>query len=110
MQHRFNENEEPTSRDRATHIDYWLTAITIILAIFAIGAVLIGYVGFQRFREIENEAKGYAEAAKHEYSKTKDARENKKSYLVILVLRPLKIIPKKRSELLPMSQRIQMHR
>ena len=81
MQHRFNEMRSQLLDDRAAHIDYWLTAITIILAIFAIGAVLIGYVGFQRFREIEKEAKGYAEAAKHEYSKTKDAREKQKELL-----------------------------
>ena len=83
MQHRFNEMRSKLLDDRAAIIDYWLIAITIVLGVVAIVAVLGGYIGFQRFREIEKEAKGYAETAKgyseateHEFSKSKENREN----------------------------------
>ena len=83
MQHRFNEMRSKLLDDRAAIIDYWLIAITIVLGVVAIVAVLGGYIGFQRFREIEKEAKGYVETAKgyseateHEFSKSKENREN----------------------------------
>ena len=82
MQHRFNEMRSKLLDDRAAIIDYWLIAITIVLGFFAIVAVLGGYIGFQRFREIEREAKGYAETAKYsadateqEYTKAKENQE-----------------------------------
>ena len=83
MQHRFNEMRSKLLDDRAAIIDYWLIAITIVLGVVAIVAVLGGYIGFQRFREIEKEAKGYVETAKgyaeateKEFSKSKENREN----------------------------------
>ena len=88
MQHRFYEMRSKLLDDRAAIIDYWLIAITILLAVFAIIAVVVGYFGFQRFKEIESEAKGYmdaarrhAEATEHEYSKTKENRKNQEGLM-----------------------------
>ena len=71
IQRRFNELRSELLDDRADTIDWWLVAITIFLGFFALVAVVGGYMGFRRFREIETEAKNsvktvkeYAEDAK----------------------------------------------
>ena len=57
IQRRFNELRGELLDDRAAYIDRWLIAVSIVLAFFAFVAVLGGYMGFRRFREIETEAK-----------------------------------------------------
>lgn len=86
-QRRFDELRNELRRelldDRADTINWWLTAVAIFLAVLGIVAVLVGYIGFSRFREIEAEAKKYAEEARkavEEINKLKSqAEEDSKS-------------------------------
>ena len=64
IQRRINELRSELLDDRASYIDRWLSVITIVLTFFSIVAVVLGYIGFRRFREIETEAKNSAETAK----------------------------------------------
>ena len=61
LQRRFNELRSEILDDRASYIDRWLSVITIVLTFFGIVAVVGGYIGFKRFREIETEAKNSVE-------------------------------------------------
>lgn len=87
LQRRFdnlrNELRRELLDDRADTINWWLTAVAIFLAVLGIVAVLVGYIGFSRFREIEAEAKKYAEEAQkvvEEINKLKrQAEEDSKS-------------------------------
>ena len=78
-----NELRRELLDDRADTINWWLTAVAIFLAVLGIVAVLVGYIGFSRFREIEAEAKKYAEEARkvvEEINKLKrQAEEDSKS-------------------------------
>ena len=62
-QRQFNEVYRKLLDDRADTIDWWLTAMTVGLGFFALVAVVGGYIGFRRFREIEVEAKENATLA-----------------------------------------------
>ena len=71
-QHRFNELKRELLDDRAAYIDRWLSVVAIVLTLFGIVTVVVGYMGFTRFREIETEAKNsvkivteLAEVAEH---------------------------------------------
>ncbi len=57
IQSRLNELRRELLDDRADNVYWWLVAITIVLGFLAIVSVVIGYMGFGRFREIETEAK-----------------------------------------------------
>ena len=63
FQHLLTEHRSEVLDDRAESIDRWLVAITIVLGFFAIVAVMGGYMGFSRFREIEAEAKNSVKTA-----------------------------------------------
>ena len=56
IQRRINELRSELLDDRASYIDRWLSVITIVLTFFSIVAVVLGYIGFRRFRKIEIEA------------------------------------------------------
>ena len=82
LQRRFNELRRELLDDRASYIDRWLSVITIVLTFFGIVAVVGGYIGFRRFREIEIEAKnsvetvtGLAEAAKRHVEEIEKNRD-----------------------------------
>ena len=57
IQRRFNELQRELLDDRGAYIDRWLAVITIALAFFGLVAVVCGYIGFKRFREIETDVK-----------------------------------------------------
>ena len=59
-----NELRRELLDDRAAYIDRWLSVIAIVLTFFSIVAVVLGYIGFKRFREIETEAKSSTKTAK----------------------------------------------
>ena len=59
-----NELRRELLDDRAAYIDRWLSVIAIVLTFFSIVAVVLGYIGFKRFREIETEAKSSTETSK----------------------------------------------
>lgn len=63
IESRFNELQRQLQDDRAGYIDRWLVVITIVLGFLAFVAVVLGYIGFSRFREVEIEAKNQVEAA-----------------------------------------------
>ena len=77
-----NELRRELLDDRAAYIDRWLSVIAIVLTFFSIVAVMLGYIGFKRFREIETDARNsavvaaaHAQEAKHvvkEIEKTRD--------------------------------------
>ena len=60
MQHPFNKLRGELLDNRATYINYWLSAIAIVLTFFGIVIAVAGYIGFTRFQEIEAEAKNSA--------------------------------------------------
>ena len=80
IQRRFNELQRELLYDRhefldkrAKDVDWWLTAIVVFLTLtavfltfFAIVVAIIGIFGFQRFREIEKEARQSVEALKEQ--------------------------------------------
>ena len=75
IQRRFNELQRELLDDRGAYIDRWLAVITIALAFFGLVAVVGGYIGFKRFREIEAEARKSVEAAKRYEADAKDHAE-----------------------------------
>ena len=64
IQRRFNDLRHELLDDRAGIINWWLNIILVVLGFFSVIAVFGGYFGFRRFREIEAEAKNYAEEAR----------------------------------------------
>ena len=77
-----NELRRELLDDRADTINWWLTAVAIFLAVLGVVAVLVGYIGFSRFREIEAEAQenvGQAKQHAEEARETvKEIKEQKK--------------------------------
>ena len=70
-----NELRHELLGNRADTINWWLTATAIFLTFFGIVVVLGGYIGFRRFREIEAEAKKYAEEARKSAEKIKELKK-----------------------------------
>lgn len=64
VQSRLNELRRELLDDRTDSVYWWLVAITIVLGFLAIVSVVIGYLGFGRFREIETEARQHVTASK----------------------------------------------
>lgn len=64
-QRRFDNIRRGLLGDRAGTVDGWLLAITIVIGILAIVSVVGGYIGFRRFRDIEEEARDSVEAVTH---------------------------------------------
>ena len=62
IQRRFNELRRELLNDRADTIEWWLVTITIVIGFLALVFVVLGYLGFKRFREIEKEARDSVEA------------------------------------------------
>ena len=63
LQRRFNELRYELLKERGGLIDLWLGVIGLVLTFFGIVIAIVGIWAFRRFREIEEEAKGSAEAA-----------------------------------------------
>ena len=57
IQSRFNALRGELLDDRAAYIDRWLRVVAFVLTFFGFLIVLVGYIGFSRFREIETDAK-----------------------------------------------------
>ena len=70
-----NELRRELLDDRAETINWWLAATAIFLTFFGIVVVLGGYFGFGRFREIEAEAKKYAEEARELVEKIRERKK-----------------------------------
>ena len=62
IQQRFNELRGELLDDRSDTVEWWLTATAIFVTLFGVGAVLLGYISFNRLREIAEEAKGHLQA------------------------------------------------
>ena len=60
VQTRFNEIRSELLDERALFIDRWLAVVAIVLTFFGVIVAIAGFVGFRRFREIEEEAKASA--------------------------------------------------
>lgn len=75
VQRRFNDLRRELLDYRAETINWRLAATAIFLAFFGIVVVLGGYFGFSRFREIEAEAKRYAEEAREVVSEIKEQKK-----------------------------------
>ena len=59
IQARFNELRRELLDDRSAYLDRWLSVVAIVLTFFGLFAVVGGYLGFKRFREIESEANSH---------------------------------------------------
>ncbi len=63
IQRHFNELRRELLDHRVKLADWWLTAIAGFLTFFTLVAVIVGYLSFQRFEDIETKAEGHAEEA-----------------------------------------------
>ena len=63
IQRRFNELRHELLDHRVKLADRWLTATAVFLTLIGVVAVIAGYIGFQRFEDIETKAEGHAEEA-----------------------------------------------
>ena len=75
IQHHFNELKRELLNDQAKTLDRWLTAVTIVLTALSVIAVFLGYIGFNRFREIETEARQNVAKAQHYVEEIKKKRD-----------------------------------
>ena len=78
LQRRFNEFRQELLTKRAAYIDRWLSAIAIVLTFFGIVVVVAGYLGYQRFWEIENRANKSVEKAERYGEEAKRSAEEAK--------------------------------
>ena len=60
---------------RAAYIDRWLAVTAIVLTFFGIVVAVAGYIGFERFREIEKEAQGLVQEIKKHRDKAEQEAE-----------------------------------
>ena len=75
-----NELRRELLDDRAAYIDRWLSVIALVLTFFSIVAVVLGYIGFKRFREIETDARNSAVvAAEHAQEAKRVVKEIEKT-------------------------------
>jgi len=72
---RFNELRSKLLDDRASTIEWWLAVIGVVLTFFAIAVPILGFLGYRRFKEIENEARGSAQEAKRFVEEIKQNRD-----------------------------------
>ena len=61
---RFNDLRRELLDHRMKLVDWWLMVMAIFLTLLGVGAVIAGYLGFKRFREIEAEARGNVDTAR----------------------------------------------
>ena len=87
IQRRFNELRRELLDDRSDTVEWWLAATAIFVTLFGVGAVLLGYLAYNRFREIENEARysakevrDAAKQATQDAAKTKETRQQSEEY------------------------------
>lgn len=64
MQRRFNEFRSQYLDDRADSINWWLTVVAIVIALFGIAIPVAFAFGVQRFRYIESEARKHVDEIK----------------------------------------------
>ena len=76
IQRRFNELQRELLDHRVKLVDWWLTAMAIFLTLLGVVAVIAGYFSFQRFREIEGEARQSVKTAE-EYAKASEEYERR---------------------------------
>ena len=63
IQRRFNELRRELLDHRVKLADRWLAAMAVFLTFFGVVAVIVGYFSFQRFEDIETEARQHMEVA-----------------------------------------------
>ena len=104
-EHRFNELRREFLESRVKLVDWWLTGTAIFLTLFGILVVLIGYLGYQRFREIGTEArqnvvesKQYADEAARLVAEIKTKRDEAESVLKDMTAESAAEKPDKASE------------
>ena len=64
LQRRFNELRREVLDDRSDTIYWWLTAIAGFVTLLGVGIAVLGYIGFNRFRGVEAEARQSVKEAK----------------------------------------------
>ena len=69
---RLNELRSEWLDHREKTVDWWLTATSVFLGLLGIFAVVIGYLGFKRFRDIEREARENVASSKEHAEKAGD--------------------------------------
>ena len=96
---------------RAKDVDWWLTAIVvfltliaILLTFFAVVVAIVGYFGFQRFRDIETKAEKHAEEAERIVEQIKATRDEAHSLLKDMTAETTHNDPDKASEVVETVQ------
>ena len=69
---RVNELRSEWLDHREKTVDWWLTAASVFLGLLGIFAVVVGYIGFKRFRDIESEARENVALSKEHAEKAGD--------------------------------------
>ena len=64
IQRGFNDLRRELLDDGARTVDWWLAAVAIFLTFFGVVVVIVGYLGYGRFREIEAEGRGNVDRAR----------------------------------------------
>ena len=72
VSHRFNELRSEWLDHREKTVDWWLTATSVFLGLLAFFAVVAGYLGLNRLRQIEREAGKYAKSSKEHADNARD--------------------------------------
>ena len=88
IQRRFNDLRRELLGDHARTVGWWLAAVAIFLTLLGVVAVIAGYIGYERFREIEAEAREnvdkageHAEEARNLVDEIKEKRDEAVSML-----------------------------
>ena len=75
VSHRFNELRSALLDHREKTVDWWLTATSVFLTLLSVFAVVAGYFGLKRFREIEVEAHNNVQSSKEHAEKAREHAE-----------------------------------
>ncbi len=81
MDRRFNDLRREFLDDRARTLDWWLDATAIFLTLFGVVVAIAGFIGFRRFREIENDARRSATTARNLVREIEEKRDEAASLL-----------------------------
>ena len=80
IQRRFNDLRSELLDDRSDTVEWWLAATAIFVTLFGVGAVLLGYLAYNRFREVEAEARESAETVRKAADQaTRDAAKTRQN-------------------------------
>ena len=105
IQNRFNELEHKFLDHRVKLVDWWLAAMAGFLTFFSVVAVIVGYLSFQRFEDIETRAEGYAKDAEDLLGQIEEIHGHARSHLESMTAETVHDEPDKASEVVETVQK-----